>query len=720
MRACPDVILPFPGGIARSGSKVGSKYKALRASTNTAFAPTLRGLVDDRPARRGRLRLRDRHRRPDPRGRRARHGRRPPRGVRARDRRRSPPGNYGGKLGPFHIRLRRRRRSSAILTVGPMPLILRWRDATTLARRGRGLTPEAFLGRCRRPSGRAGRPRRQRAAELGDLFAVEGDGSDDGLTSRRRPPAGPRARPGDGRGDADDPGRRRAGARGGDDGRDDRGRGAAGDWAGAEMRGGPAADPGRRRAVRSGRPTRGAGSGCARGSSWSTGDVGRRRRAGDAPGPDRGRGAASGDGLGRGMIAGSIFALRAGRPAGRGGDEAGDARPVRAADRRPSCCRRSRRAGVTGLPFLTIYLRQLAALGFPVPGALSRPARAVQWRPRGRGPGRGPGRVGAGRTRADDGDGPERAGAPAWSRRSWAAPRSGEVAAHPIEEGGRFVDCGIEARGGLPAGLDLARVCLADLAEVAIVPGEVGGPAVPARAGRRPTTRSRPAWRASTPAGRSARGSSSRWARARCARRRARSRSSRRSATARTPRRSSASSKTRKPPTPAVVAKIAEACRVAPVGRDPARGPDGEPGGRRSGRRAVGRDGPAQARRAGFDLGRVVSAHGTAPLPPVAADDLAAIGRTNDAILYGARVVLYVTGDDASLERGRPAGPVVRLARPRRAVRRDLRPLQPRLLRRRPPPVQPGRGRLPEPRDRPRPRLRRRRRTTSSSAPSSA
>src|SRR5262249_8540451 len=38
-------ILPFPGGIARSGSKVGSKYKGLRASTNTAFAPTLRGVV---------------------------------------------------------------------------------------------------------------------------------------------------------------------------------------------------------------------------------------------------------------------------------------------------------------------------------------------------------------------------------------------------------------------------------------------------------------------------------------------------------------------------------------------------------------------------------------------------------------------------------------------------------------------------------------------------
>ncbi|MBI4600611.1 MAG: formylmethanofuran--tetrahydromethanopterin N-formyltransferase [Planctomycetes bacterium] len=39
------VITPFPGGIVRSGSKVGSRYKALRASTNDAFCPTLRGRV---------------------------------------------------------------------------------------------------------------------------------------------------------------------------------------------------------------------------------------------------------------------------------------------------------------------------------------------------------------------------------------------------------------------------------------------------------------------------------------------------------------------------------------------------------------------------------------------------------------------------------------------------------------------------------------------------
>jgi formylmethanofuran--tetrahydromethanopterin N-formyltransferase len=48
IRRLPNVLLPFPGGIARSGSKVGSKYKALMASTNDAYCPTLRGLVRSR------------------------------------------------------------------------------------------------------------------------------------------------------------------------------------------------------------------------------------------------------------------------------------------------------------------------------------------------------------------------------------------------------------------------------------------------------------------------------------------------------------------------------------------------------------------------------------------------------------------------------------------------------------------------------------------------
>jgi formylmethanofuran--tetrahydromethanopterin N-formyltransferase len=45
IRKIPDVIAPFPGGIVRSGSKVGSKYKGVPASTNDAYCPTLRGVV---------------------------------------------------------------------------------------------------------------------------------------------------------------------------------------------------------------------------------------------------------------------------------------------------------------------------------------------------------------------------------------------------------------------------------------------------------------------------------------------------------------------------------------------------------------------------------------------------------------------------------------------------------------------------------------------------
>src|SRR5260370_41819343 len=49
------------------------------------------------------------------------------------------------------------------------------------------------------------------------------------------------------------------------------------------------------------------------------------------------------------------------------------------------------------------------------------------------------------------------------------------VAVYPVEGGGRYVDCGIESRGGLLAGIELARICLGALAEVSIVPGEAGG-----------------------------------------------------------------------------------------------------------------------------------------------------------------------------------------------------------------------------------------------------
>jgi methenyltetrahydromethanopterin cyclohydrolase len=50
-----------------------------------------------------------------------------------------------------------------------------------------------------------------------------------------------------------------------------------------------------------------------------------------------------------------------------------------------------------------------------------------------------------------------------------------------------------------------------------------------------------------------------------------------------------------------------------------------------------------------FDVAQVVSGYGVAPLPPVTPDFVGAIGRTNDAILYGATVTLWVRADDELL-----------------------------------------------------------------------
>ena len=52
----------------------------------------------------------------------------------------------------------------------------------------------------------------------------------------------------------------------------------------------------------------------------------------------------------------------------------------------------------------------------------------------------------------------------------------------------------------------------------------------------------------------------------------------------------------------------------------------------------------------GFDLQQVVSAHGTAPIPPMAKDFAEGIGRTNDAILYGGQVTLWVDASDEQIE----------------------------------------------------------------------
>ena len=110
MQKVRNVILPFPGGVVRSGSKVGSKYKALLASTNDAYCPTLVGLTGSQlPAGVGAVLeividgLDAQSIRPG-------HARWHPGRLRARCRSagwwRITAGNYGGKLGPHHFHLK--------------------------------------------------------------------------------------------------------------------------------------------------------------------------------------------------------------------------------------------------------------------------------------------------------------------------------------------------------------------------------------------------------------------------------------------------------------------------------------------------------------------------------------------------------------------------------------------------------------------------------------
>lgn len=111
MCGVPNVIMPFPGGVVRSGSKVGSKYPALMASTNDAFCPSLMdlaprteltadircvmeividGLTDGDVANAMRVGI----------------AAIVERGAAAGVKRISA-GNYGGKLGPFHFHLQK-------------------------------------------------------------------------------------------------------------------------------------------------------------------------------------------------------------------------------------------------------------------------------------------------------------------------------------------------------------------------------------------------------------------------------------------------------------------------------------------------------------------------------------------------------------------------------------------------------------------------------------
>lgn len=221
------------------------------------------------------------------------------------------------------------------------------------------------------------------------------------------------------------------------------------------------------------------------------------------------------------------------------------------------------------------------------------------------------------------------------------------VAVQPIA-GARVVDCGAAAQGGLEAGRRLAEVCLGGLGTVSIGPGSTDALPCPTVAVR--TDAPVHACMAAQYAGWEVKGEDY-------------------FAMGSGPMRAAAAREaliqqlelgeqadvavgvleTDKPPTEAVCQQLAERCGVGPNALTLLYAPVTSVAGTvqvvaRSVETAL-----HKLHELGFDLGRIASGWGTAPLPPPAADTLGGIGRTNDAILYGGSVVLYVRGDDDSL-----------------------------------------------------------------------
>lgn len=214
--------------------------------------------------------------------------------------------------------------------------------------------------------------------------------------------------------------------------------------------------------------------------------------------------------------------------------------------------------------------------------------------------------------------------------------------------GARILDCGIKTAGGIQAGLGLARVCLAGQAEVALVPGEVAGLACPLVqvASDQPVL----ACMAAQYAG---------W-QIKVGKFIAMGSGPMRAAWGKEDLFESIPGKeqppvavgvleTRKLPDEDVIGYLADQLRLPASKLTLLCAPAASMAGNvqvvaRSLETALHKLHELQ-----FDLGQILSGFGSAPLPPVAKDELGAIGRTNDAILYGGRVVLWVQADDAQL-----------------------------------------------------------------------
>ncbi|HEX3998035.1 MAG TPA: methenyltetrahydromethanopterin cyclohydrolase [Pirellulales bacterium] len=223
------------------------------------------------------------------------------------------------------------------------------------------------------------------------------------------------------------------------------------------------------------------------------------------------------------------------------------------------------------------------------------------------------------------------------------------IAVHQATAGPTVIDCGIDARGGLEAGRRLADVCMAGLGDVSLVPAPHDlslGLAVVVRSDW-PVLACMAAeyagWKVQQ---------GDYFAMASGPMRAAAGKESLLETLGIHERPTSAVGvlETRRLPPPDVLKTLAEACGVAPDHLTILVAPTASQAGTVQ---IVARSLETALHKLfelGFDLHRIESGYGIAPLPPVAADDLTAIGRTNDAILYGGEVTLWVRGADADLE----------------------------------------------------------------------
>ena len=222
------------------------------------------------------------------------------------------------------------------------------------------------------------------------------------------------------------------------------------------------------------------------------------------------------------------------------------------------------------------------------------------------------------------------------------------IAASNSTAGARLIDCGIKTAGGIQGGLALARVCMAGLADISLAPGDIAGLAVPQVMVT--SDHAVAACMASQYAGwqisvgkffamgsgpmRAAYGKEELFDHI--------------SGREKSPV-AVGILETRKLPDDEVIDYLSKALKL-PAGKitllaAPAASLAGN-------LQVVARSLETALHKLHelkFDLNQVVSGAGWAPLPPVAKDELGAIGRTNDAILYGGRVVIWVRAEDDQL-----------------------------------------------------------------------